>query len=130
MNYRGIIIEESLLDPSVLSEVEILETKIEAVRPEHKTPWVLQWTMHTVEFPEEKADHIAEELSKSLDAKHPTWYADFKNDTHHYIVYLLKVFKVDLSNPRQYKEVKKYGRHLGIPAQQLDFAPGDAEWDR
>jgi hypothetical protein len=122
MNYRGIIIEESLEDLSILGEVEILETKVVAVTSEHKTPWVLQWTMHTVEFSEEKADWIADEISKSIDARHPHWYADFKNDTHHYIVYLLKVFKVDITDPAQYEEAKKYGRKLGIPAEQLDFA--------
>jgi len=122
MNYRGIIIEESLVDPAILNEMEILETKVEAVTPAHKTPWVLQWTIHKVEFPEEKADWIAEEISKSIDAKHPTWYADFKNDTHHYIVFLLKVYKVDLTDQSQYDEVKKHGRSLGIPEQQLDFA--------
>jgi hypothetical protein len=122
MNYRGIIIEESLLDPSVLSEVEILETKVEGVTSTHKTPWLLQWTMHTVEFPAERADRIADEISKSIDSEHPSWYADFKNDTHHYIVYLMKVFKIDLTDPSQYKDAKKHGRKLGIPAEQLDFA--------
>lgn len=122
MNYKGIIIEESLLDRSVLSEVEVLETKVEGVTPAHKTPWVLQWTMHTVEFPPERADWIADEISKSIDSEHPGWYADFKNDTHHYIVYLQKVFKVDLADSSQYKEAKKYGHKLGIPKEQLDFA--------
>jgi len=121
MNYKGIIIEESLGDPAILSEVEILETKIVPVRPEHKTPWVLQWTLHTVELPVDRADWIADEISKSIDVEHPHWYSDFKNDTHHYIVYLLKVFKVDLSDPSQYEEAKKHGRRLGIPEQQLDF---------
>lgn len=122
MNYKGIIIEESLGDPSILSEVEILSTKVEPVRPEFKTPWVLQWTLHSVELPADRADRIVDEISKSIDVEHPRWYADFKNDTHHYIVYLMKVFKVDLSDPTLYKEAKKYGRSIGIPEEQLDFA--------
>ena len=122
MNYRGIIIEESLEDPSVLSEVEILETKVVPVGPEHKTPWLLQWTLHTVTFPEDKADWVANEISKSIDTQHPQWYVDFQNDTYHYIVFLMKVFKAELADTKTYEEAKKFGRSLGIPNEQLDFA--------
>ena len=121
MNYKGIIIEESLEDPSILSELEIIETKVIPVGPEQKTPWLLQWTLHTVEFSDDKADRIADEISKSIDAQHPQWYADFKNDTHHYIVFLMKVFKIELADVRTYEEAKKFGHHLGIPSEQLDF---------
>lgn len=126
MNFKGIIIEESLSDPSILNQVEIIDTKVEPVTSDHKTPWVQQWTMHAVEFPVDQADWIADELSKSLDADHAdSWYADFKNDAYHYIVYLLKVFKVDLADPTLYEDAKKYGISLGIPAYQVDFIPED-----
>jgi len=38
MNFTGTIIEQSLTDTSVLSMVKILETKVEDVVEEHKTP--------------------------------------------------------------------------------------------
>jgi hypothetical protein len=38
MNYKGIIIEESLKDTSTLNEVKILESKIEPVTSKHQTP--------------------------------------------------------------------------------------------
>jgi hypothetical protein len=40
MNYTGIIIEESLMDKSILDEVNIVKTEIEPVTEGHKTPWV------------------------------------------------------------------------------------------
>ena len=40
----GDIIEESLTDRSVLSEVTILETRVEPVTEYHRTPWLEQWT--------------------------------------------------------------------------------------
>ena len=90
----------------------------------HKTPWFLQWTLHTVVIPEVKAKEIADEVSSSLDRNHGgSWYADFKNDIHHYIIFRDKIFFIDRKNEEQYTEVKKYGFSLGIPEHQLDFFP-------
>lgn len=128
-NFIGVIIEESLERRDVLKTVKILKTKVEQVTEKYKTPWIKRWTLHTVEIPEEKADTIAKELSKSLDSKH-SWYADFKSNTYHYIIFHNKVFKVDRSKPEQYNNVTKYGLTLGIPDYQLDFSPHIKEWKR
>ena len=122
MNYKGIIIEESLYDKSVLNDVKILSTKVEEVTEEHKTPWLKQWTLHTVEIPEDKAGENAETLSKGLDKERP-WYADFKNLTTHYIIFRNKIFVIDRKNAEQYAEAKKYGMSFGIPEYQVDFSP-------
>ena len=80
----GDIIEESLEDRSVFSEVTILETRIEPVTPEHRTPWLERWTIHRVAVPEERAAEVAERFSEALDAEHAyAWYADFKNEDLH-----------------------------------------------
>ena len=128
-NFNGVIIEESLENTDVLAKVKIIKTKVEEVTEEHKTPWVKQWTLHTVEILENQADAIAEDLSKSLDSEH-AWYADFKNDKFHCIIFRNKVFKVDRSKPEQYNDVTKYGLTFGIPDYQLDFSPHIKEWER
>ena len=115
-NYNGVIIEESLANKDVLKKVKILSTKVEEVTNEHKTPWLSQWTLHTVEVPEKEAQIIAEEISKSLDYSHnSSWYADYKNNTHHYIIFRDKIFYVDRKSKEQYDEAKRYGISLGIP---------------
>ncbi len=121
-DFSGTIIEESLEKKDVLKLVKIVRTRIELVTEKHKTPWIKQWTLHIVEIPERKADMIAKELSKSLDSNH-SWYADFKNDKLHYIIFRNKIFKVDRSNKEQYEEAKKYGISLDIPEYQVDFSP-------
>ena len=121
-SYKGTIIEESLENKAVLQKVNILKTKVEKVVEKHQTPWLKQWTLHIVEIPENQADFIAQELSQSLDSEH-NWYADFKNNDFHYIIFRNKVFKVDRSNKEQYNEVSKYGVSLGIPDYQLTFSP-------
>ena len=54
-NYRGVIIEESLENKEILKKVQILSTDIKQVTEKHKTPWVKQWTLHTVIIPENEA---------------------------------------------------------------------------
>ena len=129
MNYKGVIIEESLENKDILKEVKILETKVEEVVEEHKTPWIKQWTLHTVEIPENQVASVAEKISKALDSEH-NWYADFKNDTHHYIIFRNKVFYIDQKSKEQYDEAKRYGISLGIPEYQVDFAPDDKVSER
>jgi len=130
MNYRGIIIEESLENKDILKKVKILKTKVEKVTGEHQTPYLEQWTLHTVEIPENQVEEITKEISKSLDSAHGDWYADFKNNSYHYIIFSNRVFKVDRSRKEQYNEVTKYGVSLGIPDYQLDFSPDIKEWER
>ncbi len=130
MNYKGVIIEESLGDKAVLKHVKILATKVEKVTSKHQTPWIKQWTLHTIEIPDEKADQIAEMLSWSFDPSHPQWYADYKNDEFHFIIYNGEIFKVDLANPVLYKDARDYGISIGIPEYQVDFTPHDKVWKR
>lgn len=130
-NFRGVIIEESLEDKSVLSKVIILSTKVEAVTPKHKTPWLKKWTLHTVEILTDRVEEIAKEISLSLDSKHGgSWYADFCDDSHHYIIFRNKIFFIDRNNQKQYDEAREYGISLGIPEYQVDFHPKVQEWER
>ena len=130
-NYQGVIIEESLENKEVLKKIKIISTKVEPITDEHKTPWLSQWTLHVVEIPDNEAKEIAEGISKSLDRNHGgSWYADFKNDTHHYIIFRDKIFYIDRKRKEQYDEAKSYGISLGIPEYQVDFHPEVAEWER
>lgn len=129
MNYKGVIIEESLENKSVLKDVKILSTKVESVVEKHKTPWLKQWTLHAVEITEDKVDEVANQLGRDLDSEH-SWYADFKNETTHYIIFKNKVFKIDRTSKEQYDEAKEYGISLGIPPYQVDFHPEVKKWER
>lgn len=129
MPYRGVIIEESLADKSVLKDVKIVSTKVEPVTEKHKRPWVKQWTLHTVEIPEDKVDAIAEKVSRALDPDH-AWYADFKNEAVHYIIFRNRIFRVPRQSKEEYQAATDYGVSLGIPQYQVDFAPDVKEWER
>ena len=127
----GDIIEESLTDRSVLSEVTILETRVEPVTEYHRTPWLEQWTIYRVAVSEERAAELAERFSQALDAEHAhAWYADFKNEDIHYVAFADKVFRVARHSEGRYAEVIEYGVRLGIPPYQLDFSPTIERWER
>lgn len=122
MNYFGTIIEESLQNRDALRLVKIISTEVEAVTLEHRTPWLKQWTLHKVEISEENAEKVAKIISMNIDENHTgSWYADYKNDLWHYIIFPHKIFKINKKSTRQYDLAKKYGISLGIPEHQVDF---------
>lgn len=123
MSFKGVIIEESLKDKSALKKVKVLSTKVEAVTKEHKTPWLKQWTLDTVEIIEDQAENIAEDIRKSLETEHTAWYADFKNSLTHFIIFPEKIFKINRTSAEEYNKAKEYGISLGIPEYQVDFSP-------
>ncbi|MFA5333086.1 MAG: hypothetical protein WC376_01165 [Candidatus Nanoarchaeia archaeon] len=120
MDFIGVIIEESLDNKGVLKLIKIIDTKVEKVTSEHKTPWIKKWTLHTILVKEKFADLVAKKLSESLDYEH-NWYSDFKNDLIHFIIFKNKVFKINRTK-NEYNNVIKYGLSLGIPDYQLDFS--------
>lgn len=130
MNYKGDIIEESLADKATLKNVNIIATRVETVTPDHKTPWLRQWTLHAIDVPEDNAATVAENLSHTIETEHSNWYIDFKNETTHYVIFPGKIFKVNRSRPEEYKPVVSYGAKHGIPRHQLDLSPEIAYWER
>jgi hypothetical protein len=128
MNFKGVIIEEGLHKKEVLTKLNIVTTQVEKVTAQHKTPWLKQWTLHTVEIPMKDVDDVAKQLSHALEPGY--WYADFKNDHTHFVIFSKKVFRIDRSRPEDYGQVVSYGLGLGIPKHQLDFSPAVEQWKR
>ncbi len=120
MDYKGIIIEESLINRDIFEELEILHTTISPVTQRDETPWLDKWTMHTVLIKENEIDGYTEKLSHWIDIKHcGNWYCDFKNDQFHYVVFYNKVFKLDRTNEQDYRDMRKYAISIGLPEYQL-----------
>jgi len=92
MVLKGVIIEESLSDTSVLKEMKIIKTEIEKVTERHKTPWLTKWTCHKIEFPDEKMDEICEKLQNALDKNHE-WYIELKNNRYEVMIFNDNIMK-------------------------------------
>ncbi len=123
--FKGVIIEESLEDVSVLEKYPIVSTEVEQVTENFGTPWLAQWTLHTMEIPEDQIEEFAKEIEVAIDTEHQgSWYADFKDEKTHYIIFKNRTFKVDRTKNEDYDAASDYGISIGIPAHQLSFA----EW--
>ena len=120
--YRGEIIEESLKDRSIIDSVRIVSAEIENVTPSHRTPWLKQWTITTVEIEDGATKGFTRKIQAAMETEHPSWFADFKGDKDHYVVFPGKIFFVDHRRNDTYTEAVAYGVALGIPKQQLGFS--------
>lgn len=120
MDYKGVIIEESLTNLDILKELRIVHTQISKVTQKDETPWIKQWTMHTVIIKEDKIDEYAQKLSQLIDIEHcSNWYCDFKNEQFHYVVFFNKIFCLNKSKKQDYEQMREYAITLGLPEYQL-----------
>lgn len=121
-DFEGIVIAESLEDRGVLDGLEIVATEVQAVGEWHCTPWLAQWTLHTVRVAADEAPRVAEALSRAIDREHAvSWYADFKDERHHYVIFRGSVFYIDRWRPEEYQAAVDYGIAAGLPEHQADF---------
>lgn len=103
---KGIIIENSLEDKSIITEAEIIRTDSEG-----------DWIIRHVQI----AKEWAEKLGKHL--KDGPWYAHFweSGSDDVLVVFKDKNFWIKYSDKATWQDVIKYGKSLGIPEDQLDF---------
>lgn len=126
MNYRGIIIEESLEKQDFVNalartgELQIISQEIEKVTEAHETPWLEQWTCDEVEISEDKIEETVQKLSAAIDTEHiGNWYCDFKNADTHYVVFKDKIFKINRKSREDYATMREYALSIGLPEHQL-----------
>lgn len=125
MNYRGVIIEESLSNKAILRECHIISTKISKVTKKDETPWLKQWTLHTVEIEPEKVNLFARQLSQAIEQpgqkKGDAWYADFNDGKTVYVIFSNKIFTWKIGDQIAKKQASNYGIKMGIPKHQVNW---------
>jgi len=109
MKYRGIIIEESLIDNRILNNMNIL--KLYITGNEQKSE---RWHLFEVEI----EDNDIENISRQIYGK---WYAHFWHGTDVTAVFSNRIFKFNYLDHNTWKETLEYGKKLSIPQEQLDF---------
>lgn len=92
MVFKGVLISESLCDKNVLDEVRILKTKIEKVTLGHRTPWLSQWTINTIEIEDEDIDKVCEKIKDSFDKEHE-WYVELKSNKYNIQIFSNEIIK-------------------------------------
>ncbi len=113
--WKGVIISESLEEPSLLNEFDVYKARI-SKRDQpiddqgHNGRWHLYW-LHTT-------DKQIEALSSQIK---DGWYAHFWKDQRLVAVFHDKKFEFNSGDKSTWKEAVEYGKSVGIPQEQLDF---------
>ena len=114
--YKGIIISESLNEPSFINQfkvyrVEISKEEENIPNENRKARWHLYWV-------KAKAKQI-KQLSKEIKQG---WYTHFWNSKREMkVIFKDKIFNMQFDNKDSWKDAVEYGKSLGIPEYQLDF---------
>ncbi len=109
-DYLGILIEQSLRDPAIASELNIQAVKRG-----------IQWTLLLVSVPERDLASHVDRIQSNL-ADDGTWYAHYFRGSELVVVYRDAVFSVS-TDPASWRPAVQHGIALGIPKEQLDYAP-------
>ncbi len=118
MKFTGLLLKEGLKDEQVLNEIQI--TKRETWDIKNATSFQPKtWTAIYFKGQENKADKIAEKLSRSL--KPRGWYVNLSTKNEVYVIFPNKIFKYSRGDIQRKEEAIKHGRSLGIPDSQLDW---------
>ncbi|MBU0636326.1 hypothetical protein KKE06_04845 [Candidatus Micrarchaeota archaeon] len=102
--WKGIVIEESLLDQTALWETQLLKIN------------VLDngWHAHMVLCEKETIKKIQTKLK-------PKFYAHYWKDNSVIITFSKKTFEFETSDSKKREQAIAFGEQQGIPIEQLDF---------
>ena len=114
--YHGNLLDTEFRDPIFLKRFKVF-----AKRKSKENPW----TMHGVVIPADRLENTIKEVQENLLSDKP-YYAHFYRDEELIIVFKEKIFRIT-PDKSTWKEAIEYGRNLGIPDEQLVFAPNKFE---
>lgn len=109
-DYKGVIVEESLMDNRILNELEI--TSIRISKDENPNE---RWHLYSINVSKEEITKISKNL------KSTKWYSHFWKGKEVIAVFKNKTFTFDYDNKKTWKQAVDHGLSIGIPKEQLDF---------
>jgi len=112
--YRGTIVEESLIDNRILNRLEIIGFRIS-----NEENIEDRWHLYTVKISKEDIKKISKNL------KSTKWYAHFWRGNEVIAIFRDKIFTFKQDDKKTWNEAIDYGLSNGIPKEQLDFIIDD-----
>jgi hypothetical protein len=121
MVWRGVILEESLEDGSLLSLVKICKTEKEQLEGENRT-----MTFHKFELADKNRDRFVE---KAINSIKEGFYLHICSKGVMYVIFRNHMFKFSKGYP-ELAFAREYGKSMGILAEQMPFEHLiDNPWD-
>ena len=114
-DFKGIIIAESLIDPTVINSFTVFGAEI--TRADKAIDYegnIGRWHLYSVMCSREEINELQPHILHG-------WYAHFWKGDKIIVVYNDMQFEVDKNDKKTWKEAIEHGRNQGIPANELDF---------
>ena len=115
MVWKGVIIEESLEDKSILNLVKIVNSEKMTLENESERGFLI---FHQIELDDDKKDEFLEEALSSIKDK---FYLHVCKNDFMIVVYRNKMFEFSSNESDKLKEARNYGLSLGILKEQMPF---------
>jgi hypothetical protein len=107
--FKGIIVEESLIDNRELNNIQI--NKVQISKEENP---IKRWHLYTVIVSKQEIVNLSKNIK-------PGWYMHFWKGKNIIAIFKNKQFEFDYDNKTTWESVINYGLSLGMPKEQLDF---------
>jgi len=113
--WKGVIIEESLGDKSLLSLVKIISSRKTTLENESERGIL---TFHSVELEDSNLDEFIETAQKSIK---DSFYIHICKDSEMIVIFRNKVFRFSSDNLEGLNEAREYGISVGVFKEQMPF---------
>ena len=113
--WKGVIIEESLEDKSLLSLVKIISSRQTTLENESERGVL---TFHSVELKDSNLDEFIETAQKSIK---DSFYIHICKDSEMIVIFRNKVFRFSSDNLEGLNEAREYGISVGVFKEQMPF---------
>jgi len=113
--WKGVIIEESLDDKSLLSLVKIIKSRKTTLENENERGFL---TFHCIELNDSNLEKFIETAQKSIKN---SFYIHICKDNEMTVIFKNKLFRFSSDNPDEMNEAREYGISIGILKEQMPF---------
>ena len=118
--WHGVVVAESLGDPTLLNACPVYRTYISGPQPLDPTGTLGNWHLYWVRVPSTTIDAIRAALVDGW------WYAHFWNADRLRVVFADAEFEVARDDPSTWQPAVEHGLAKGIPREWLDFPTDDS----
>ena len=112
MTWKGVILEESLEDKSLLKLVNIIKTNKEKLEGENRV-----MTFYKIEVGDKEKDEF---VKKAIKAIKQGFYLHIVKDKVMYVIFRNHMYKFSKGYP-ELEEAREEGVNMGIPKEQMPF---------
>jgi len=115
MVWKGVILEESLDDKSILDMVRIVKTEKSTLEEEEEKGFL---TFHNIELDDEKKDEFVRKALSSIKDK---FYLHICKGDRMIVIYKNKMFEFTSDETDKLNQARDYGLSIGIVREQMPF---------